>query len=289
MVQRMTKRRSRIIGRFSRCRRIQAPQIDDPWVANGIDAFVLQKLTEHSLTHNPPATRAELIRRMSLDMLGLPPTPEDVQAFVADRDPQAVQRLVEKILNSPHYGERWSRYWLDLVRFAETNGYETNRERPNAWPYRDYVIRSLNDDKPYDQFLKEQIAGDAIGVPEATAYLVAGPYDLVKSPDINLTLMQRQNELDDMINTTGTAFMGLTLGCARCHNHKFDPIRQTDYYSLQAIFAGIQHGDRATAADRTATAGNRDDRSTAGSAAKSTQAVCQRCRPQSTTCECARQ
>ena len=229
---------------FQPVRRTPPPAMNDPWIANGIDAFILQKQTAHSLSPNPQAARAELIRRMSLDMLGLPPTPEDVQAFVADRDPQAVQKLVERMLSSPHYGERWSRYWLDLVRFAETNGYETNRERPNAWPYRDYVIRSLNEDKPYDQFLKEQIAGDSIGVPEATAYLVAGPYDLVKSPDINLTLMQRQNELDDIINTTGTAFMGLTIGCARCHNHKFDPIRQSDYYSLQAIFAGIQHGDR---------------------------------------------
>jgi hypothetical protein len=229
---------------FQPVRTIPPPVIDDRWIANGIDAFILQKQKEHSLSPNPQATRADLIRRMSLDMPGLPPAPEDVQAFVADRDPQATQKLVDRMLSSPHYGERWSRYWLDLVRFAETNGYETNRERPNAWPYRDYVIRSLNEDKPYDQFLKEQIAGDAIGVPEATAYLVAGPYDLVKSPDINLTLMQRQNELDDIINTTGTAFMGLTLGCARCHNHKFDPIRQSDYYSLQAIFAGIQHGDR---------------------------------------------
>ena len=229
---------------FQPVRRISPPAIDDRWIANGIDAFILQKQKEHSLEPNPQAARAELIRRISLDLLGLPPNPEDTQSFVADRDPQAVQKLVERMLSSPHYGERWSRYWLDLVRFAETNGYETNRERPNAWPYRDYVIRSLNEDKPYDQFLKEQLAGDAIGVPEATAYLVAGPYDLVKSPDINLTLMQRQNELDDIINTTGTAFMGLTLGCARCHNHKFDPIRQSEYYSLQAIFAGIQHGDR---------------------------------------------
>ena len=229
---------------FQPVRNVQPPAIEHPWIANEIDAFVLQKLQEHSLAPNPQATRAELIRRIYLDMLGLPPAPEEVRAFVADRDPAAYGQLVEKVLGSPHYGERWSRYWLDLVRFAETNGYETNRERPNAWPYRDYVIRSLNEDKPYDEFLKEQLAGDAIGVPQATAYLVAGPYDLVKSPDINLTLMQRQNELDDMINTTGTAFMGLTLGCARCHNHKFDPIRQTDYYSLQAIFAGIQHGDR---------------------------------------------
>jgi hypothetical protein len=220
------------------------PKLENSGIFNGIDAFIVQKLSEHALTMNPPATRSELIRRMSLDMLGLPPTPEEVRAFESDPDPLAVDHLIERMLDNPHYGERWSRYWLDLVRFAETNGYETNRERPNAWPYRDYVIRSLNEDKPYDQFLREQIAGDALGVPEATAYLVAGPYDLVKSPDINLTLMQRQNELDDIINTTGTAFMGLTLGCARCHNHKFDPIRQSDYYSIQAIFAGIQHGNR---------------------------------------------
>jgi len=220
------------------------PVIDSKWITNGVDAFILRKLTEHSLTPNPQATRAELIRRISLDMLGLPPTPEDVRAFVADTNSRAYETLVERILASPHYGERWSRYWLDLVRFAETNGYETNRERPNAWPYRDYVIRALNESKPYDQFVREQLAGDALGVPEATAYLVAGPYDLVKSPDINLTLMQRQNELDDMINTTSTAFLGLTVGCARCHNHKFDPIRQTDYYAMQAIFSGVQHGDR---------------------------------------------
>ena len=140
---------------FQPVRRISPPAIDDRWIANGIDAFILQKQKEHSLEPNPQAARAELIRRISLDVLGLPPNPEDTQSFVADRDPQAVQKLVERMLSSPHYGERWSRYWLDLVRFAETNGYETNRERPNAWPYRDYVIRSLNEDKPYDQFLKE--------------------------------------------------------------------------------------------------------------------------------------
>ena len=223
----------------------EPPRSSDAFVTNSVDAFVLQKLNELTLAPNPRATKAELIRRVYLDMLGLPPTPEEVQAFVADERPDAYPQIVERVLASPHYGERWSRYWLDLVRFAETNGFETNRERPNAWPYRDYVIRSLNEDKTYDQFLREQIAGDAIGVPEATAYLVAGPYDLVKSPDINLTLMQRQNELDDIIGTTGTAFLGLTIGCARCHNHKFDPIRQSDYYSIQAVFAGIQHGDRA--------------------------------------------
>lgn len=224
---------------------VALPDVKSDWVTNPVDAFILQGLQNHQLKPNPRASKTDLIRRLYLDMQGLPPTPEEVQAFVDDDRPEAWAELVDRTLASPHYGERWARYWLDLVRFAETNGYETNRERPNAWPYRDYVIRSLNDDKPYDQFLREQIAGDAIGVPEATAYLVAGPYDLVKSPDINLTLMQRQNELDDIINTTGTAFLGLTLGCARCHNHKFDPIRQSDYYAMQGIFAGIQHGDRA--------------------------------------------
>ncbi len=233
--------------------RPELPKFDDEsakaFVRNGVDAFILQAMRGKSLAPNPPAERAEFIRRLYLDMLGLPPTPEEVKAYVADSSADATRRLIERVLESPHYGERWARYWLDLVRFAETNGFETNRERPNAWPYRDYVIRSLNDDKPYDQFVREQIAGDACGAPEATAYLVAGPYDLVKSPDINLTLMQRQNELDDIIATTGTTFLGLTLGCARCHNHKFDPVRQADYYALQAIFAGVQHGDRALPLD----------------------------------------
>lgn len=220
------------------------PAINDPWVVNEIDRFVLQGLRARSLEPNPPASRAELARRLSLDILGLPSSPESIQSFQSDSNPRATQLLIERLLASPHFGERQASYWLDLVRFAETNGYETNRERPQAWPYRDFVIRSFNEDKPYDRFVKEQLAGDAMGAPEATAFLVAGPYDLVKSPDINLTRMQRQNELDDMIATTGTAFLGLTIGCARCHNHKFDPIRQTDYYAWQAIFAGVQHGDR---------------------------------------------
>ncbi len=224
---------------------VQPPAIQSSWIQNPIDAFILEKLIDKKLEPNPPADRATLIRRLYLDMLGLPPTPEAIQAFVEDRSSRAVEDRIEEVLGSPHYGERWARYWLDLVRFAETNGFETNRERPNAWPYRDYVIRSLNEDKPYDQFLREQIAGDALGVPEATGFLVAGPYDLVKSPDINLTLMQRQNELDDIVGTCSTALLGLTVGCARCHNHKFDPISQTDYYAMQAIFAGVQHGDRA--------------------------------------------
>jgi hypothetical protein len=230
---------------FQPVQKVAPPQLDSPWIRNGIDAFVLRKLEENKMSHSGAADRRTLIRRIHLDMLGLPPTPEQVEAFVNDPSPGAYGKLVEAVLESPHYGERWARYWLDLVRFAETHGFETNRERPNAWPYRDYVIQSLNDDVPYDQFIKEQIAGDALGNPVATGYLVAGPYDLVKSPDISLSLTQRQNELDDIINTTGSVFLGMTIGCTRCHNHKFDPLTQTDYYAMQAVFAGVQHGDRA--------------------------------------------
>lgn len=220
------------------------PSINHSFIANPVDSFILEKLNEQGIAPNPIASKRVLIRRLYLDMLGIPPLPEEVLAFEQDPSPEAYTNLVERVLQSPHYGERWGQHWLDLVRFAETNGFETNRERPNAWPYRDYVIRSFNDDKPYPQFVREQLAGDALGVPEATGYLVAGPYDLVKSPDPALTMMQRQNELDDIVGTTSTVFLGLTVGCARCHNHKFDPIRQTDYYALQAIFAGVQHGER---------------------------------------------
>ncbi|RCS44767.1 DUF1553 domain-containing protein [Bremerella cremea] len=222
---------------------VEVPAVSRDWAQNPIDHFILAKLNEKGLSPNPPADRRTLIRRMSLDVLGLPVDPEVAQAFAQNEDPQAVDALIESMLASQHYGERWATHWLDLVRFAETYGFETNRERPHAWHYRDYVIDSLNEDKPYDQFVREQIAGDSFGNRVGLSYLVAGPYDIVKSPDINLTLMQRQNELDDIINTTSTTFLGLTVGCARCHNHKFDPILQTDYYSMQAIFAGVQHAD----------------------------------------------
>jgi hypothetical protein len=220
------------------------PDLDAPFVSSPIDAFVLSKLTENKLKPSPRADRRTRIRRLLFVMHGLPPTREQIQQFVENDSPDAWKSLVDEALKSPRYGERWARHWLDLVRFGETHGFETNRERPNAWPYRDYVIDSLNDDKPYDQFVQEQIAGDALGVDVATGFLVAGPHDIVKSRDINLTLMQRQDELADLINATGTTFLGLTLGCARCHNHKFDPITQRDYYSIQAVFAGVNHADR---------------------------------------------
>ena len=212
-----------------------------------IDRLVQARLKQEELSSSPRADEGTLIRRLFLVMHGIPPTPDQVaqwalrlKADFADQWP----KLVDEVLASPRYGERWARHWLDIIRFGETHGFETNRERPNAWPFRDYVIDSFNEDKPWDLFMKEQIAGDAMNAPIATGFLVAGPHDIVKSTDRNLTLMQRQDELSDLINVTGTAFMGLTLGCARCHNHKFDPITQRDFYSIQAVFAGVQHADR---------------------------------------------
>ena len=214
------------------------------WEQNPVDSFVQARLQERGLGTSPRADRTSLIRRLRLVMHGLPPTPEEIETFVSDKRPDAWKRLVEEALESDHYGERWARHWLDIIRFGETTGFETNRPRPTAWHYRDYVIRSFNEDKPYDEFVREQVAGDALGNGLATGFLVAGPHDIVKSPDINLTLMQRQDELADLINVTGTTFLGLTLGCARCHNHKFDPVSQRDYYSIQATFAGVQHAER---------------------------------------------
>jgi len=224
--------------------RASIPPASSRWGTGAIDGFVLAKLQTAGLEPSPPADRRSLIRRLYLDVLGLPPTPAEIAAFVADNDPLAWRRLVDRVLANPHYGERWARHWLDVVRFAETDGFETNVERPNAYPYRDWVIRAFNDDKPYDRFVFEQLAGDAVGQDAATGFLVGGPCDKVKSPDPVLTRMQRQDELTDMINTTGTAFLALTLGCAKCHNHKFDPIPQHDFYALQAVFAGVKHGDR---------------------------------------------
>ena len=220
------------------------------WEQNPVDSFVQARLQERGLGTSPRADRTSLIRRLRLVMHGLPPTPEEIDTFVSDKRPDAWKRLVEEALESDHYGERWARHWLDIIRFGETTGFETNRPRPTAWHYRDYVIRSFNEDKPYDEFVREQIAGDALGNGLATGFLVAGPHDIVKSPDINLTLMQRQDELADIINVTGTTFLGLTLGCARCHNHKFDPVSQRDYYSIQATFAGVQHAERLIKTER---------------------------------------
>ena len=190
------------------------PICDDPRLENPIDAFLLVRLREAGLDFSQPEDRAALARRLSFNLLGLPPTPEEIDAFAADAAPGAVERLVDRLLASPRYGERWARHWLDVVRFAETSGFETNVERLTAYPYRDYVIDAFNFDKPYDRFATEQLAGDAYGADAATGFLVGGANDRVKSPDVALTLMQRQDELADMLNTAGTTFVGLTLGCA---------------------------------------------------------------------------
>ena len=217
------------------------PQLKSPWVQNAIDKYILAALQEKGIQPSDSATPLELLRRLRLINHGLPPTAQQMKRFST---PGSYSELVDEILESPHFGERWASHWLDLVRFGETTGYEVNRERPNAFHYRDYVIAAFNQDKPYDVFVKEQIAGDQIGDGIGTGFLVAGPNDLVKSSDPNLTKMQRQDELADYINATGTTFLGLTIGCARCHNHKFDAITQRDYYAMQAVFAGVRHGNR---------------------------------------------
>jgi hypothetical protein len=214
------------------------------WMRTPLDAFILAKLEEAQLQPAPEADRATFIRRVTLDAHGLPPTPEEIAAFVADVSADAYEKLVDRLLASPRYGERWARHWLDVARFGESDGYEMNLPRANAWPYRDWVIDAFNRDLPYPDFILHQLAGDQTGVDAATGFLVGGTHDKVGSPDPELTLNQRANDLDDMISTTSTAFLGLTAGCAKCHDHKFDAISQRDYYSLQAMFAGVQHGQR---------------------------------------------
>ncbi len=212
---------------------------------NPIDRFILARLKQAKLAQSAEADRRTLIRRLAFDLTGLPPTPEQIEAFANDRSPLAYERLADRLLATPQFGERWARHWLDVVRFADSHGFEMNQTRPNAYFYRDYVIRAFNDDKPYDQFVREQLAGDSLGADAATGFLVAGPWDQVKSPDPVLTAQQRADELHDIVSTTGSAFLGLTVGCARCHAHKFDPIPQADYYAVKAVFAGVQHGERA--------------------------------------------
>jgi hypothetical protein len=229
---------------FGPLARFDAPADPTGWARGAIDGFIARRLAGAALAPSPEAERAALIRRLFLDLLGLPPDPEEVARFAADSAPDAYERLADRALASPRLGERWARHWLDVVRFAETHGFETNTPRQNAWPYRDWAIDAFNRDLPYDRFVFEQLAGDSCGADAATGFLVAGPWDAVKSPDVELTRNQRANELHDMVSTAGSAFLGLTVGCARCHDHKFDPITQRDYYALAAIVAGVQHGER---------------------------------------------
>ena len=221
------------------------PAVHNPvWVRNPIDAFVVSQLEAKGLTPSPPADRVTLIRRVSLDLIGLPPTPEEVEAFLADRSPNAYENVVDRLLGSPNYGERWARHWLDLARYAESEGFKSDETRPNAWRYRDYVIDALNHDKPYDRFVQEQIAGDELW-PEDPGARVATAFNRHYPDESNArNLLQRRQEiLNDITDTVGSVFLGLTYGCARCHNHKFDPILQADYYRLQAFFANIRAMD----------------------------------------------
>lgn len=218
------------------------------WQHNPIDAFIFQKLKEQGLEPSARADRRTLVRRVTFDLTGLPPDWSAVESFVnaPDEDDVALSRVVDRLLASPRYGERWAQHWLDVIRWAETVGFETNAPRPNAWHYRDWVIEALNSDKPYDQFIFEQIAGDTVNADAALGFLVAGPANLPGQIGRDEMAMRqaRQDELDEVINTVSQAFLALTVGCARCHNHKFDPITQRDYYSMQAIFAGLSYGDR---------------------------------------------
>ncbi len=216
------------------------------WIKNPIDAFVLAKLEEKGLQPSPPADKRTLLRRVTFDLTGLPPTPEEVNAFLADNAPDAYEKVVRRLLDSPRYGERWAQHWLDVVRFGETNGFELDQDRDQAWRYRDYVVNSLNADKPYDRFLIEQLAGDEVD-PEsfemrvATGFLRAGPQHIVAgNQDV---AVNRQEWLTEVMFGVGNGILGLTVGCARCHNHKFDPIPQADYYRLQSFFAASDNYD----------------------------------------------
>ena len=225
---------------------------------NAIDRFVLSRLVENGLEPSPPADRRTLIRRVHFDLLGLPPTPEEVEEFVADPREDAYELLVDRLLASPHFGERWARHWMDVVHYAESHGHDQDRPRPTAWPYRDYLIRSLNDDKPYSQFVAEQVAGDVLRPDDpqaiaATGFLATGPFDESSLQSIQDDTDDRRIaqylDRDDMVTTVMSTFVSTTVHCARCHDHFFDPITQSDYYALQAVFAGVDKGERSYDAD----------------------------------------
>jgi hypothetical protein len=240
-------KKAREFWAFQPVKRTDPPVVKDKrWVEMPLDRFVLAKLEANGLRPAPPASKAELIRRVYFDLTGLPPSPEEIKAFTGDRSPKAYERLVDRLLASPHFGERSAQFWLDVVRYAETEGFEYDRHLPDAWRYRDYVINAFNHDKPFDQFLTEQIAGDEIAPddPEkqtATVFHRLGPVRRnAGNPEIALS---RNEILTERADAIGAAFLGLTVGCARCHDHKFDPIPQKDYYRLQAYLAGTQEYD----------------------------------------------
>ncbi len=244
-------------------RPLQRPQIPRPVhgdsrPANPIDSFIAAKLAEKGLSPSREADRRTFIRRLYFDLIGLPPAPEQIESFISDRDAQAYEKLADRLLDSQQYGERWARHWLDVVHYGETHGYDKDQPRPNAWPYRDYVIRALNEDRAYARFVQEQVAGDVLfpgtrdGI-EALGFISAGPWDLIGHAEVPETKMDgrvaRHLDRDDMVGTTMQTFNSLTVQCAQCHNHKFDPISQEDYYSLQAVFAAVDRADTRYDAD----------------------------------------
>ncbi|MEL6106414.1 MAG: DUF1549 domain-containing protein [Planctomycetota bacterium] len=232
---------------FEPMTRPDPPRVDDKiWQANPIDAFVYDSLKTAGLEPNPSADRRALIRRTYYGLTGLPPSKTQVDAFVADQNADSHQRLVDELLSTDQYGERWGRHWLDLVRFAETNSYERDGPKPNAWKYRDYVIRSFNEDKPYNQFVKEQLAGDELDQVTPETLTATGFYRLgIWDDEPADPLQARYDGLDDIILTTGQVLLGLTMNCARCHDHKIDPIPQADYYSFLSFFEDLtEYGQR---------------------------------------------
>ena len=224
------------------------------WAKTPIDQFILAKLQEKGMKPSPPADKRTLLRRVTFDLTGLPPTPAETQSFLHDKSPSAFEKVVDRLLASPRYGERWARHWLDVVHYSDTHGHDQDLQRPNAWPYRDYLIRAFNTDKPYARFAEEQLAGDIL-FPEdpdgivATGFIVAGPWDVSSqmfiTDDTVDKKMARNLDRDDMVMTTMSTFASSTVHCARCHNHKFDPISQAEYYNLQSVFAGVDRADRA--------------------------------------------
>jgi mono/diheme cytochrome c family protein len=230
---------------------------DRGWPRTPVDAFVLARLEAEGLRPRPEADRRTLIRRLTFDLHGLPPTPVEIDRFLGDESPDAYERLVDRLLASPRYGERWGRHWLDVVHYGDTHGYDKDKRRDHAWPYRDYVIRSLNEDVAYSRFVREQVAGDVLepGEPRgviATGFIAAGPWDFVGHVELGEQTVEKKKtrliDRDDMLASTMSTFVSLTVHCARCHDHKFDPIPQRDYYRLQAVFAGVDRGDRPSGA-----------------------------------------
>jgi len=258
--------RDRAHWAFQKPRRVLVPEIRHPQfeIRNDIDRFIRARLEKEGLQPSPPLDSAALLRRVTFDLTGLPPTTQELEAFLNDTRPDAYERVVERLLVSPHFGERWAQHWLDVVRYADSDGYESDRERPQAWRYRDYVVRAFNEDKPFDRFLTEQLAGDLLAGPTVTAVAGSGKAEAnlliaaglhrcgpVHQTSGNLDpVMNRQEVLTEVTTGVAAAFLGLTMGCARCHDHKFDPISQADYYRLQAFFTPLQAREVPLATDQ---------------------------------------